>query len=61
LNGYQNYWDTFINKDLACLRYFQAAHKHRAACNTLTYGWAANIRADRAPTLVSVAMALRTS
>ena len=53
LNGYGNPWNWggSYNTDLICLRYFQAAHKHRAVCNTLPYGQSGNVQADRAPTL----------
>ena len=53
LNGYGAPWDfgTGNNIDLTCLRYFQAAHKHRAVCNILPYGQAGAVREDRAPTL----------
>jgi hypothetical protein len=53
LNGYGNPWNWggSYNVDMVCLRYFQVAHKHRAVCNTLPYGQAGSVQADRAPTL----------
>lgn len=54
-NGYRNFWDDYPttpdSKSRTCLRYFQAAHKHRAVCNTLPYGWSASLRPDRYPLL----------
>jgi len=60
LNGYGNPWD-FGNTQLTCLRYFQACHKHRAMCNTLPYGWSANVRADRCPTLTGAGPTLHAA
>ena len=64
LNGYGNPWDfpsTEAGKSLACLRYFQAAHKHRAICNTLPYGWNASVRGDRCPTLTGAGATLQAA
>jgi hypothetical protein len=63
LNGYGNPWDWGggYNTDLICLRYFQAAHKHRAVCNTLPYGQAGAVRADRAPTLTGTGAAIHAA
>ena len=63
LNGYGNPWDwgSGSNTDLVCLRYFQAAHKHRAMCNTLPYGWSGATRPDRCPTLTGAGATVRAA
>lgn len=52
LNGYGNPWNWGRDdrqNDRITLRYFQAAHKHRAVPNTLPYGWGAQVQSDRVP------------
>lgn len=64
LNGYGNPWDypsTEASKDRTCLRYFQAAHKHRAMCNTLAYGWSATVWPARGPTLTGAGPTLHAA
>jgi hypothetical protein len=51
LNGYGNPWDFGPDPRETCLRYFHAAHKHRAVLNTLPYGWNGSVRPDRGPAL----------
>ena len=63
LNGYGAPWDfgTGNNIDLTCLRYFQAAHKHRAVCNILPYGWNGSTRSDRRPDLSGTGATIHAS
>ncbi len=70
LNGYsvvvgddasRNQWDYGSDYNMTCLRYFQAAHKHRAACNTLPYRHAGSMCPDRMPTLTGAGPTLHAA